>query len=351
MSLEAQCDARVLITGADGFVGSHCVDKLAARGFTNVRCAVLNASSKSACALVSHVQKTHGLTLKLVQCDVLKDDGWPEALFGCAYLIHTAAPVDKYRTEEEVRQSVRIAIEGTRRVVQAAMRAGVNRIVMTSSQAAAIAHPANQPLYPCGGYKYDPLFDCERYQATEADWTPTEELPLGYLFAKTQSEREAWACVEGSATQLVTINPAIILGPPLHKDMVGFSTAQTMRSFFGESATDPQGGSMSLMFQLGVPPIAMDVVDVRDVAEAHIRSLLSPAAASNRYLLCGHAAHVPVVVSILANQFNPAGHAEIAPRSSGEKRTGRASTGSIAESLNPAGTTSAHGSSLGCPSF
>ena len=296
---------RVLVTGADGYVGSHCVDLALRTGFKKIRCAVFSASAASVSSLVSCTAR-HGVTLELVQLDVLHDAGWAEACAGCTFVIHTAAPVEKYRSEEEAALSVRVAVEGTKRVLAAAKAAGVARVAMTSSVAATISRPANQPLYPCGGYEYDAAWDCEAHVATEADWTPEEKLCPGYLLAKTRSEREAWASVEGSATQLVTVNPTIIIGPPLNRHGVSLSVS-ILKAFFGHTTVDPQGHKGPAFF-LGAPPMSLDLCDVRDVAAAHVRALLVPAAAGNRYLVVGHSRPVAEVMAILRKHYAPRGY-------------------------------------------
>ena len=280
-------DARVLVTGADGYVGSHCVNVALRTGFKRIRCAVLDKSSPSASALLSSMSEAHpDVSIEMVQLNVLEETGWADACAGCKFIIHTAAPVEKYRSEAEAVLSVRVAVEGTKRVLAAAKAAGVARVAMTSSVAATITRPANQPLYPCGGYEYDAAWDCEAHVATEADWTPEEKLCPGYLLAKTRSEREAWASVEGSGTQLVTINPTVIIGPPLNPHGISLSV-NILNAFFGHSTVDPQGHKSPLFF-LGAPPMSLDLCDVRDVATAHVRALVVPAAAGNRYLVVGH---------------------------------------------------------------
>jgi len=245
---------RVLLTGISGFLGGHVALALLNAGFAVrgslrdiARAPKVRAALRSAGADVSNLQ--------FVALDLMRDDGWREAAEGCRYLQHVASPLT-IRMPKDRDELIRPAVEGTRRALEAALAAGVERIVLTSSTAAIMyGHPRTRA---------EPF--------TEADWSRTEgEGVSAYTESKTRAELEAWSIMEaaGRRDDLATINPTVILGPLLDDD-VGTSDVMIQRLLDGSAPAVPR-------FDFGI-------VDVRDVAILHLNAMRMPRAGGQRFL-------------------------------------------------------------------
>lgn len=241
----------VLLTGASGFIAKHVALRLLNAGHT-VRGTLrrLDRIDEVHAALAPHLLETAG-NISFVQADLESDAGWAEAVDGVTALMHTASPFLIAQPKDPA-QVIRPAVEGTERVLKAAARAGVRRVVLTSSIAAVL-----------NATKPDTLQD-------EADWCDTH-LPgtTPYEKSKTLAERSAWALAKTHGLQLTTINPGLVFGPPLDAHY-GSSLALVERILKGK---DPM-----------LPDFGLPVVDVRDVAEMHLRALQRPETAGRRYI-------------------------------------------------------------------
>lgn len=244
---------RVLLTGISGFVGGHVALELLRQGLA-VRGSVRDL--KKADKVRDTLGKA-GADLSLVEIvalDLMSDKGWTEAMDGVRYLQHTASPF--VTSEPKDRNELIVpAVEGTRRAVEAALRANVERIVTTSSLAAI--------MYGHDASRVAPF--------TAADWTNLEGRQVsGYVESKTRAERKAWELVDaaGRHDDLATINPGAIFGPLLDEDP-GTSVGLLKRMFDGSLPAAAK--------------IAFIVVDVRDVAAAHVAAMTSPAAGGHRF--------------------------------------------------------------------
>jgi nucleoside-diphosphate-sugar epimerase len=270
---------KVLVTGASGFIGGHCVRELLENGY-DVRGTVRDATDGRRFAHLSAVAARTGRTLELVSADLTRDAGWAEAVRGCTWVCHVASPFPKTLPEHED-DIVRPAVEGTRRVLEACAAAGgVKRVVLTSSLAAILHGTAR----------------AEGRVFTEADWSdPAHCEP--YQKSKTLAERAAWELVEKLPAErrfeLAVINPGFVLGPLLDDDP-GTSGELVRRLLVRDMPACPQLG--------------FAVVDVRDVALAHRLALETPRAAGNRYVCAGDHFWMRDMARILAQEFGPRGY-------------------------------------------
>ena len=216
--------------------------------------------------------------LELVAADLTSDDGWRAALEGVEEVHHVASPIPSAQPKDPDELIVP-ARQGTVRVLKAARDAGARRVVLTSSFAAV-------------GYSPKEVRDF-----TEADWTDpdTPGLPP-YPRSKAIAERAAWDFIEteGGDTQLVVVNPTFIAGPSL---------VRALRSTLTGFKAIIEGTMPAL------PRQRFGVVDVRDVADAHVTAMATPAAAGKRYLLVANGPTITWLglAQILRDHLGPAG--------------------------------------------
>jgi len=246
-------DEQVLVTGGSGFVAAHCIVQLLAAGY-RVRTTVRSARREDEVREMVRAGGADPAPLEFAVADLTKDDGWAEAAAGCAYVLHVASPfpLNVPRHEDELIVPAR---EGALRVLRAARDAGVRRVVLTSSFAA-VGYGT-----PYTGRPY-----------AENDWTETAGTGVSaYVKSKTLAERAAWDFIarEGGALELSVINPVGIFGPALAKD-TSTSLEIVRRMMNGELP--------------GLPNMVFGVVDVRDVADLHLRAMTAPAAKGERFL-------------------------------------------------------------------
>lgn len=245
-----------MVTGGTGFVGVHCILQLLNQGY-QVRTTLRSFKRK---AEVIEMLRNGGVksieNLSFIEADLTKDDNWDQAVKNCDYVLHVATPISLTipKHEDEV---IRPAVDGTIRVLKAASRAGVKRVVLTSSFAA-IGYgpkPAGKPY-------------------TEENWTDPNDKSLAgsaYLKSKALAEKAAWDFIEqeGGDMELAVINPVGIFGPLLGADM---STAFDILKGLMDGTTK------------ATPHINFGIVDVRDVADMHLKAMVSPEAKGQRFL-------------------------------------------------------------------
>ncbi len=245
---------RVLVTGGSGFIGSHSILQLLAGGY-EVRTTVRSLKRENDVrAMLKQGGTEAGNRLSFIAADLESDAGWPQAVAGCDYVLHVASPFPPNvpKNEDELIVPAR---EGALRVLRAARDAGVNRVVMTSSFAAI-------------GYGHPPRIE----PFTESDWADLEgEGITPYVKSKTLAERAAWDFIasEGGNLELSVINPVGVFGPVLGPD---YSTSVLIVQRLMDGAVP------------GAPRLCFGAVDVRDVADLHIRAMTNPAAKGERFL-------------------------------------------------------------------
>ena len=241
----------VLLTGVTGFIAKHVALRLLNAGY-NVRGTLrrLDRAAEVHAALQPYLTENAG-QLSLVQADLESDAGWAQAMAGASALVHTASPFPLTQPKDPA-TVIRPAVEGTERVLKAAAAAGVTRVVLTSSTVAVLNEA-----------KRDTLQD-------EADWCDTH-LPstTAYAKSKTLAERAAWEIAKARGLKLTTINPGLVVGPPLDEHY-GSSLGLIERILKGR---DPM-----------LPSFGFPLVDVRDVAEMHLRALQRPETTGRRYI-------------------------------------------------------------------
>lgn len=271
---------RVLLTGVSGFLGGHVALQLLNAGYT-VRGSVrkLDRADKVRDTLARAGADV--TRLEFVALDLLSDRGWDEAVAGCRYLQHTASPFVLKMPENRM-ELILPAVEGTERALNAALRADVERIVLTSSMAAI-------------AYGHD-----KRRTApfTADDWTNLEGRGVNaYVESKVRAERRAWEIMEraGRRTDLAVINPSAILGPLLDEDP-GTSAYMISRLM---------DGSVPAM-----PRIPFVIIDVRDVAAAHVTAMTAPEAGGQRFPM-GESTMMMADVAAVVRRAAPARAAKI----------------------------------------
>ena len=244
----------ILVTGGSGFIAGNTILQLLAAGY-KVRTTVRSLSREGGVrAMLKVAGAEPGDQLSFVVADLMSDAGWPAAVAGCEYVLHMASPFPSTVPKDE-NELILPAREGALRVLRAARDAGVKRVVMTSSFAAiGYGHPEQQEPF------------------TEKDWTdPSGSDVMPYTKSKTLAERAAWDFIarEGAGLELAVVNPVGVFGPVLGPD---FATSILIVQKFLD-------GTMP-----GVPRMCFGVVDVRDVADLHLRAMTNPAAKGERFL-------------------------------------------------------------------
>jgi nucleoside-diphosphate-sugar epimerase len=244
-------DDLVLVTGGSGFIGAHCIKRLHADGH-RVRTTVRSLAREQEVRAVAGDGP-----LEVVAADLTDDAGWGDAVAGCAYVLHVASPfpLGQPKHEDELIVPAR---DGALRVLRAARDAGVRRVVLTSSFAA-IGYGHGHP---------DKVYD-------ETSWTDVDGPGVSaYGKSKTIAERAAWSFAEAEpgAPELAVVNPVAVLGPLLGRDPS--TSIELVKRLID--------GSMP-----GTPKVAYGIVDVRDVADLHVRAMTAPEAAGQRFIAMG----------------------------------------------------------------
>jgi len=247
---------KVLVTGGSGFIALHCIDQLLEKGFM-IRTTIRSESRKEEINKAMDKYPNLDQNLEFHICDLLKDEGWEAAVDGCDYVLHVASPfILEVPSDENV--LIKPAVDGTLRVLNACSKAHVKKVVLTSS-VAAVAY----------GHGVEKTYD-------ESDWSNTGEDSgiTPYAKSKTLAEKAAWNFVEeldpDKKFDFTVINPVGVFGPMLTRD-IGTSNSLVSRLINGELPA--------------CPATHMGYVDVRDVAKAHVFSMLNSSTNNKRIIV------------------------------------------------------------------
>ena len=267
-----------LVTGGNGYVASWLVKRLLERGF-DVHATVRDPLAPRKTAHLNALARDCPGTLSLFRADLLDPDAFDSAMANCHFVFHTASPLIVRHVEDPLRDLIDPATAGTRNVLEAANRTpSVRRVVLTSSIVAVYGDAAD--IEQIDGERFD-----------ERHWnTTSRDDHQPYSHSKTLSERLAWEIAERqSRWDLVVVNPGLVLGPGLspHTKAEGV----LMMLDFGNG-----------YYRFGAPELEFAIVDVRDVAEAHLQAGLT-SKASGRHILVSESLSLIQIAEILRKRF------------------------------------------------
>jgi len=242
----------VLLTGISGYIGLHTAKQLLDEGFT-VRGSVRNMRKADDVKATLKAASVDTTNLSFVALNLTSDDGWHEALNGCDYVIHMASPyvVAEPKNENEL---IAPAVEGSLRALRAAKRAGVKRVVLTSSTFSMMASMKTGTFGP-------------------DDWSDTDASDVSaYAKSKAIAEKEAWNFINNQSDndkmEMVSVNPGGVFGPPLGNNITGQSMTMIDQMLRGKVPM--------------VANVSLPMVDVRDVAKLHVQAMLHANASGKR---------------------------------------------------------------------
>ena len=255
----------VLVSGGSGYIAGFLIRQLVAEGWM-VHATVRSLDKESAVRQLLAVDNDR---LRLFAADLNADAGWAEAAAGCSHVAHVASPLP-IGVPKDANELIVPARDGALRALRAAKAAGVKRFVMTSS-VAAISYGRGRGVH----------------HFTEADWTQLDKPGISpYIQSKTIAERAArdWVAKEGAGIEFCTINPSVVLGPVWSRD---YSASVSL-------VKNLLNGSMR-----ACPDFGFGVVDVRDVADLHVRALEAPGMAGERFIASGRFMKLREVADVL----------------------------------------------------
>jgi dihydroflavonol-4-reductase len=267
----------VMITGATGYVAGWIVKRLLEEGLT-VHAPVRDPDSPDKLKYLDELAEASAGEIRYFKADLLEEGSYAEAMAGCSVVFHTASPF-RIRVRDPQRELVDPARLGTRNVLEEANRTpSVRRVVLTSSCAAIYGDNADLAKTPNGVF-------------TEDIWNTSSSLEhQPYSYSKTVAEREAWRIHDAQDRwDLVVINPSLVIGPGINP----YATSESFKLI-------RQLGDGTL--KTGVPRIGFGVVDVRDLAEAHLKGAFTPAA-KGRYITSAHNSDFYELATVLADRY------------------------------------------------
>lgn len=261
----------VLVSGGSGYIAGFLIRQLVTEGWM-VHTTVRSLDKE---ATVRRLLAVDNSRLKFFAADLNADAGWAEAMVGCGFVAHLASPLPG-GVPKDADELIVPARDGALRALRAAKAAGVKRFVMTSS-VAAVSYGRGRGVHTF----------------TEADWTQLDKPGLSpYIQSKTIAERAArdWVAKEGAGIEFCSINPSVVLGPVWSRDY-------SASVIIVKKLLD---GSMG-----GCPDIGFGVVDVRDVADLHVRALKAPGMAGERFIASGRFMKLREIADVLRAELGP----------------------------------------------
>jgi len=255
----------VLVTGANGYVASWLVKYLLEDGFT-VRATVRDKTNEKKVGHLLALSKAHEGKLSLHNADLFDTGAFDDAMAGCEVVFHTASPFIVRGLKDPQKELIEPALKGTHNVLESANKTEtVKRVVLTSSVVAIYSDSIETLDQPNGVFSED-------------DWNKTSSVShQPYNYSKTLAEKEAWKMAESqSRWDMVVMNPGLVLGPTL---------AQASDSTSLSTMLEIMDGTM----RTGAPDLRFPLVDVRDVATAHIKGAMTESASGRHILVSGSA--------------------------------------------------------------
>ncbi|WP_257225861.1 MULTISPECIES: aldehyde reductase [unclassified Acinetobacter] len=277
-NMNSKTTRQILVTGATGYIASWVIKNLLELGHT-VHATVRDLNKTSGFAHLEKIAADTTGTLKLFQANLLDEGAFDSAMQGCDIVIHMASPFVVTNYKDAIKDIIEPAILGTENVLNSVNKTeSVQRVVVTSSIASTYGDAID-------------ILQTEHNEFDESHWnTSSSETHQPYPYSKVMAERKAWDMQKAQQRwNLVCVNPALVMGPSL--------TAST------------QSGSVEVLQQFangmtlaGVPPMWNGIVDVRDVADAHVQAALNPKA-SGRYIISGGTLSLLEMGKILRSHF------------------------------------------------
>jgi len=276
---------KVLVTGISGFVAQHCAAELLKKGYA-VRGSVRNLSKTD--DVIKGIAKeidSKG-SLEFCELDLMKDAGWDKAMEGCEYVLHVASPF-VVKVPKDENELIQPAVDGTLRALKAAQKAGVKKVVITSSTAAMQGGKT-------GIIKINPT-----------SWTDVNAKNVtAYFKSKTLAEKSAWEFIKNQSgdtkLELVVVNPGPIYGPTLTGNLDNEAMNFFKKLIAGQVPMLPQAQSV--------------MSDVRDVAAIHIAALENEKANGKRFIVTTQKPHaIQEIATILKSNGYKKVSTQLAP--------------------------------------
>lgn len=268
----------ILVTGATGYIASWVIQNLLEQGHT-VHATVRDLNKTASFDHLEKIAADLSANLKLFKANLLDEGSFDEAMQGCEIVIHMASPFLVTNFKDPIAELVDPAVKGTVNVLNSVNRTDtVQRVVVTSSIAATYGDAID-------------ILNTEHNAFDESHWNTTssaEHQP--YYYSKVAAERKAWQMQKAqSRWDLVCVNPALVIGPSL-TPMTKSGSVEVLQQF-GSGVT-----------RFGVPKLWSALVDVRDVAEAHLKAAFKPEA-QGRYIISAKSLSLLEIGHILTQHF------------------------------------------------
>lgn len=267
----------VLVTGATGYVAGWIVKQLLENGVT-IHAPIRDPKNSEKLKYLNQLAEDLPGSIKYFKADLLDKGSYEEAMQGCSIVFHTASPFIT-DVKDPLRDLVDPALLGTKNVLEEAKKTStVKRVVLTSSCAAIYSDNADLKRTPDGVF-------------TEKFWNTTSSLKhQPYSYSKTLAEKAAWKISESQKQwDLVVMNPSLVLGPGINP----FATSESFKII-------KQMGDGTM--KSGIPKYGFGIVDVRDLADAHIKAAYIMEA-NGRYIVSGHNSDLSEVANILHGKY------------------------------------------------